>query len=483
VGGQGLVAVTRRLPLAVIVAQAAWLVRERRRARAARQRVVMVLENMSDEFFAVDREWRYTYVNARAIGQLGRALGRQLSADYFLGRNCWELLPQIAGTPFDSEFRRAMREQAVVEWEAFSPHTARWLEVRAFPLERGLWVFSRDIAERKRAADEHQVLVSLLDNEEDGVIATDADDFRVTAWNKGAERIYGFAAEEVLGRPAREVASSPDDRSRLRLERELSETGRTRIEFTARRKDGSAVEVELIAVAVKGEGDEIRGYLGIHRDITLRKRVEERLDEAREAERSRIARALHDQALRTLTDALALAIMAGASPGSETAGQLVPALTRVGEELRSAIYDLRLAADQPFPQLLGELVEVHREMAIDCEIELHRDDGVATGSLGAAGVEALRIVGEALTNARRHAHARHVHVRTWGTPAELHVEVADDGRGFDPTRPVSAGHRGVAGMRERAELLGGLLEIHSEPGVGTTVRLEVSINDEASGRV
>jgi PAS domain S-box-containing protein len=104
------------------------------------------------------------------------------------------------------------------------------------------------------------------------VIATDGEDFRVTAWNTGAERLYGFSAEEVLGGPARQIASFPGDEARPKLERELLETGRTRIEFTARRKDGSSVEVEMIAVAVKDGRGQTCGYVGIHRDISERKR-------------------------------------------------------------------------------------------------------------------------------------------------------------------------------------------------------------------
>jgi PAS domain S-box-containing protein len=576
--------------------------------RKANRRSETILDSIGDTFFAVDASWRYTYLNELAVAKAQKAWGREVSVEELLGRDCWELFPESVGTTLDRELHRAMRERRVVEFEAYSVPTETWVELRAHPSGEGLSVYSRDITVRKRGREHLAYYASLLENVEDGVIATDAEDFRLTAWNKGAEQLYGFTAEEVLGRPAREVASYPSDEARLRLERELSETGRTRIEFTAHRKDGSPVEVELIAVAVKVEQGETSGYLGIHRDITARKRdedalreanarivsiiesstdefvafdeqwgytylnggavkaindalgteltredvmgktvwdlfpsfadtalyakldqgrregravcaeaywepddrwvevrafpwngglaaytrditerrrVEERLEEAREAERSRIARALHDEALQALTDALVLAIAArSASTKPGPLSKLVTVLQRVGEQLRGAIYDLRIGVekDKPFPELLGELVVVHREMAVGSEIELTLGEGVPSGSLGAPGVEVLRIVGEALTNARRHANARHIRVRVWGTEGRLNAEVSDDGRGFDVTSPASAVHRGIEGMRERAEQVGGQLEIESEPGVGTSVRLGASVTNGTSGR-
>jgi PAS domain S-box-containing protein len=339
---------------------------------------------------------------------------------------------------------------------------------------------SEDITEEKRVEDELRYHASLLDNV--GVIATDADQFRVTAWNQGAERLYGFTAAEALGRPARELATYPEDASRRRLEGELLETGRTRIEFTARRKDGTGVEVELIAVAVTGEGGEISGYLGIHRDISERKRVEARLVQARELERSRIARALHDEPLRALADALALALAARRDAPSGPAEQLVSVLQRSGEQLREAIYDLRLGSrDRPFPQVLEELTEMHREMAGEYEITVEIEKEIAPGALGSKGAEFLQVVGEALTNARRHADPRHVAVRVWSADGSLWAEVSDDGRGFDPTTLGPGMHHGIQGMHERATLLSGQLEIRSELGVGTTVRLQASLAGEAMG--
>jgi two-component system sensor histidine kinase DegS len=206
--------------------------------------------------------------------------------------------------------------------------------------------------------------------------------------------------------------------------------------------------------------------------------------EAREAERGRIARTLHDEALQSLTDVIATAAMADRTTAeSRLAGELLPVLRRVGEQLRSAIYDLRLATEErrPFVERLEQLVDERRAMAGDGEIQLEIGDGMPSGSLGVEGIEVLRILGEALTNARRHAEARHVRVRVWGTKNGLRAEVSDDGRGFDPASPASPIHHGITGMRERAEMLNGRLEIDSEPGVGTTVRVDAPLANETSG--
>jgi hypothetical protein len=92
-------------------------------------------------------------------------------------------------------------------------------------------------------------------------------------------------------------------------------------------------------------------------------------------------------------------------------------------------------------ELLGELAEVHRLMPESCKIELQIGGRMSTGPVDDASLEMLRIAGEALTN------------------------------------PPSALHQGMSGMKERADLLGGRLEIHSEPGAGTTVRSERVLNN------
>jgi DNA-binding NarL/FixJ family response regulator len=118
------------------------------------------------------------------------------------------------------------------------------------------------------------------------------------------------------------------------------------------------------------------------------------------------------------------------------------------------------------------------------EIELDVGDGTPAGPLGATGIEVLRILGEALTNARRHAHARHVRIRVRASERTLSAEVSDDGHGFaSAVQSIPAGGHGTTGMRERAELLRGRLDIASDPAAGTTVRLEVPLPTAPAGAV
>ena len=460
---------------------------ERRRVqgalRQANARIVNLLEGTTDEFLAFDQHWGYADANQGGLKAINNALGTSLTHADLIGTTVWDLFPEFGQTALYAELSRGRAEGRPVRLETYSEPDGRWLEVSSFPWNGGMAAYTRDISDR-RAAEQLQTLhASLLDNVEDGVIGTDADNFRITSWNKGAERLYGFTAQEVLGRPAREVASYPGDPSRVELEGQLLQTGRTRTQFTARRKDGAQVEVELIAVAVHDDGGDITAYLGIHRDVTEREWAEARLEEARELERSRIARALHDDALQALADAMVLATAAREASPSGVTSQLVLKLNRIGRQLRGAIYDLRLGAEhKAFPLVLEELVAMHREMG-EIEIGLQIEQTTPAGPFGTDGIELVRIVGEALTNARRHADARHVVVRVAAEEGKLWAEISDDGLGFDPGSVAPGVHHGITGMRERAELLGGRLEVRSQPGSGTTVRFEGDLCDGDLGHV
>jgi signal transduction histidine kinase len=244
-------------------------------------------------------------------------------------------------------------------------------------------------------------------------------------------------------------------------------------EFAVRRKDGSAFPAHVTDSLIRDAEGRAVGIVGVSTDITERKRLEESLREIREAERRRIARDLHDVVLQDLMGALQgmqAAQIESEKPGLE---QEIAALRRAVASLRNAIYDLRFEKEQPFVRAVESLVELNRQLTPEREIRLTVRDGFPPELPDGADVELLRVLQEALINARRHSAARRVEVILSTERRVVQAEVADDGRGFDPAS-VQEG-LGISGMRERASALGGRLEIESAPGEGTSVKVEAPL--------
>jgi PAS domain S-box-containing protein len=120
----------------------------------------------------------------------------------------------------------------------------------------------------------------LLDHTEDAIVAVDPD-WQVTMWNAGAEQMYGWSAAEIVGKHVPSfVRMDLGAERRPEARREADHRGRWRDDATVERRDGSTVSVEVINVAIRDEQDQITGYLGIHRDVTERNRIERELWEA-----------------------------------------------------------------------------------------------------------------------------------------------------------------------------------------------------------
>jgi PAS domain S-box-containing protein len=501
---------------------------ERKRAeqalREAQRQSETMLESITDAFVAVDRDWCYTYVNERGLDRLRAWKGQELTLEAILGKSMWTLFPDAIGTEVEVRLREAMNAPGPVEFELYFPPTDEWVEARAHPSPAGLAIYYRSITARKRAEQERdrsarrQELVSRLGlralaGEELGTVMDEAVALVASALDvelAGIAEILPGEGELLLraGVGWREGAvgkESPAGHGSLMdhtiitgepvISADVTADDRFRISALLSEHD----PVSAAAVVIAGH-DEPFGALGafskqrrsfsaddlnflqsvanVVSTAVAREGSQEGVIQVRERERQRIARDLHDEALQNLTHALAEATRAGpgvAEPeAAKRLARLAPLLQRAGQQLRGAIYDLRLGGeeDRPFAELLAALVEVNRELAVDCEIRLDGAEAVPTGPLGRMGTEILRIVGEALVNARRHSGARLIHVDARVAGEQLCIEVADDGRGFDP-QAMPAGRSGIKGMHERTALIDGRLDIHSEAGSGTSVRLEV----------
>jgi PAS domain S-box-containing protein len=114
-------------------------------AEAAHQRTSTILESISDSFFALDRDWRFSYVNAEAERSLN------MSRDDFLGRTFWDVLPPAKGTALETQYRRAMSQRVSIQFEHYYLPWQRWYDVRVYPAsDGGISVFYQDITERKQ---------------------------------------------------------------------------------------------------------------------------------------------------------------------------------------------------------------------------------------------------------------------------------------------------------------------------------------------
>jgi two-component system sensor histidine kinase UhpB len=198
---------------------------------------------------------------------------------------------------------------------------------------------------------------------------------------------------------------------------------------------------------------------------------------AQESERLRIARELHDQVGQTLT---AVALQAERAAGELPAQ--APALEEIVDTVHHSLEDVRRIARELRPEALDDLGLI--DALISLCLRMERQGAVRVlreleGGLPALSAEVelviYRVAQEALTNAFRHAQASQVRVALRREPDGVVLNVADDGRGLPVPMPAQAG--GLAGMHERAILIGAALQIDSAPAQGVEVCLTVAAND------
>ncbi len=190
-------------------------------------------------------------------------------------------------------------------------------------------------------------------------------------------------------------------------------------------------------------------------------------------ERERIAKELHDGIIQSLfavgMSLQGTAMMSGSDEVSERIEHAVEELDRVIRDLRNYIFGLRpgILADRQLDQALhalGEQMEARSGEKVDVAV-----DAALAARLSARSADIVQLTREALSNVARHAQATHVALRLERSGSRAVLTVEDDGVGFAPDDP-SAGN-GMRNMRERAESLGGKLEVVSKAGKGTTLRI------------
>ena len=395
----------------------------------------------------------------------------------------------------------------------------RWLEWTDCPVfgEEGRLIefqsVGRDVTERKWAEealrDSEEKFRDLVENTTDLVWQVDPDGvyryMSPQSWT-----VLGYKPEEMVGKTPFELMT-PDEAERVAelFFKIVSERGRlVMFENTLLHKAGHPVVFETRATSSFDDSGAFVGYVGTCRDVTERRRAEDalrssheqlralaaRLQAAREEERARLARRIHDDLGHALTalkmDIFWLAKTLSASAGRPRAAPIQERLLAMSSLLDQTIESVRETASELRP---GVLDDFGLSAALEWQTrQFEGRTGIHTTFAGGTSdvpigheqsTVVYRICQELLTNVARHADATAVRVALGKQASQLVLEVSDNGKGITQEQASSLEALGILGMRERAALLGGEFKIAGAPGKGTQaiVRVPLAPGPQAGG--
>jgi PAS domain S-box-containing protein len=369
----------------------------------------------------------------------------------------------------------------------------------------------QDVTERQQALDRKLLLAAIVESSDDSIVSILVDG-TITSWNAAAERLYGYSAEEIIGKPLTTLTLSKDLKEVLARTKKVVNGGQMDVFETYRlRKDGHPIHLSIKLSPIKNDEGRIVGVSTHARDISEEKRLEnelqqsysllerrveertaelkqsaerlkklsERLVDSQEEEAHRIGVELHDSIGGLLT---ALKLQITRVTSSEFEGQK----EKLAETVCSIIQEMRQICRRLHPSVLRDfgIKEGLRSYIASFQertgITVHYGWSEAVeSSLGEREqVSFFRVVQESLTNVAKHSGVSEVQVAFNSDAQRVWVEVIDQGAGFH-AGPTARQSRGLSGMLERMTLLGGHFEISSKPGSGTRVFASFPLRPEA----
>jgi two-component system CheB/CheR fusion protein len=355
-----------------------------------------------------------------------------------------------------------------------------------------------DVTHRKAAEAAQARLASIVALSRDAIVSFDFQR-RVITWNHGAEQLFGFTAAEAMGRDLASLVSPEVGRERESMFEDIG-AGRPIQDFSTRAhtKAGEAIDVSVSASSVMDQAGVVIGGSVIIRDVSaqanaeramrehaedLERRVAERTRElilTQEEERRRIARDLHDHLGQQLTALrLSLAVCDERSGDDETLRQHLAKAESVATRLDADIDFLawELRPSELDKGLVTAIDAYAREWSnhFHVEVDVHISRLEEERLPPQAALALYRIAQEALNNVAKHGQATQVAVILEQRDERAVLVIEDNGRGFDVNAGLHEQRLGLAGMRERADLVSGTTHIESSPGKGTTVIVKIRL--------
>jgi PAS domain S-box-containing protein len=375
----------------------------------------------------------------------------------------------------------------------------------------GVIIF-HDITERRQLGRQLRWQASMLERAHDAIFMWELDG-PIVSWNHGAELLYGYTKEEAVGQRSDQLLQTERPNSEAEFKEALERDGEWIGEIYHTTADGRRLAVESRRQLLV-EPDRQRYALEICRDITERleleaelrrshedleqqvhartrklasanrllRRLSRQVLEAQETERRRVARELHDEIGQALTGVKLLL----ETSSRRNAAKMNSALAGVGDAIDEALTRVRELSLDLRPAMLDSLGLLPTLL---WRFETYTSQTGIQVAFHHAGLEqrfapevetgAYRVIQEALTNVARHAAVPVVRVELEATDQALRIYVIDEGLGFDAEEVIASGRStGLAGMRERATLLGGTFVLSSAPGAGATIEVALPLTPE-----
>ena len=474
--------------------------------RESEERFRLAMHNVAAGLYTLDPQGLVTYMNPAAESMLGWKLGE------LQGRNMHDAIHyrHPDGTPFPASMCPALRTLgngvAVQEREdMFIRRNGDFLPVvySASPLRRrgrtvGIVVGFRDDTlrrEAERAIRESQERFRMVANAAPVMIWMSGRDKLCTYVNKCWLEFTGRSMEAELGNGWADGIHPEDLEGCFQTyTKAFDENKPFQMEYRCRRYDGE--ERWLLSRGVprfSGDGS-LAGYIGSVTDVTERKQAEDvlsrmsqRLLEAQEEERRRVARELHDDISQQISlillglerwrihPSLPPEVREGVAGVIKQAAGLGRDVSALTHRLHSSNLDY-LGLAEAASGFCREISAQHK-----VEVILHSEN-VDTDLSRDVSLCLFRVLQEAIQNAIKYSRTRRFHVSLVGGPHEIELTVLDSGIGFDPAEAIKKGGLGLISMRERLKLVNGKVSIESQLGRGTAVHARVPLRKESGER-
>ncbi len=247
------------------------------------QQPLAIIERIGSGFMIVNPQWCCTYVNRAGESILHK------QREELLGKNIWEVFPEMVGTLFWKTCYQATDTQTVMDVETIYPPTGQWFALCISPSEAGTTLSFYETTQRHQSTqdsqehhmqlqtdlqEQYRQLAALVESAAISIIGKTYDGF-ITSWNRAAELLYGYSAQEAIGQPI--TILFPDDRQNefVRIMERITRGEQVDLYETARRKkDGTVLPVSVIVSPIYNSDGRIIGASDIAHDITERKRLE-----------------------------------------------------------------------------------------------------------------------------------------------------------------------------------------------------------------